>query len=253
MILTVVIAAKDAPEPLLHCCLASFGRLSRAPDIEVIIINSGAVPDKSNGQAAGFGAFRIVQTAPRGIYAAYNRGIDEAAGRYLLFFGVDDIALPGMDQVISRLEDNTRDYDMFAAAAYMQSYGISSPSRWPAAILFRNWCHQGLFYSRRYLLDHPFDLSYPIQADHKANIELLANPRLLIGRSAELVSYFSTGGSSQVSHDIRFRRDLPQIAATNFGRAYQVSVILKQRLADLIKGKPSGRSPRSTTNTENRR
>lgn len=241
MILTVVIAAKDAPQSLMDCCLASLARLNRARDLEIVIVNSGVFPEPCARFGSSFHAFRRVEMAPKGVYAAYNRGIAEASGRYLLFFGVDDIALPGMDSVIGTLEQSSPVYDLYAATAYMQGIGMSKPARARTAILFRNWCHQGLFYSREYLVKHPFDLDYAIQADHKANIEILADRSLRIGRSSELVSYFATGGASQTAHDLRFRRDLPRIAGENFGPAYRLTVALKQRIANVVKGSPVAR------------
>lgn len=241
MILTVVVAAKDAPQHLVQCSLASFARLAHARAIEVVIVNSGTFPETCRGFADQFGAFRFVEMEPRGIYAAYNRGIEEATGRYLLFFGVDDVALPGMDTVIDLLARATPDYDLFAATSYMQGTGLSAPARARQAILFRNWCHQGLFYRRTYLASHPFDASYPMQADHKANIEMLADRGLRIGRSGELVSYFATGGSSQTASDLRFRADLPRIAGRSFGAPWQLVVSFKQRVATLLKGRPETR------------
>lgn len=241
MILTVVIAAKDAPPALLRCCLASFARLAHAREIEIVIVNSGAFPGECQPPNGTFKSIRIVDMEPKGIYAAFNRGIQEAAGRYLLFFGVDDIALPGMDAVIAHLQSANAGYDLYAAAAYMQGYGISAPGRTRAGILFRNWCQQSLFYSRAYLTTHPFDVNYRIQADHKANIEILSDPNLAVRQSQELVAYFSTGGTSQVSFDTAFRRDLPRIAGETFGPVYRVAVHLKQRLANMVKGRPEAR------------
>ncbi|MCW4461890.1 glycosyltransferase family 2 protein [Sphingomonas sp. BT-65] len=241
MILTVVLAAKDAPAALIRCCLASFARLVHARDIEIVLVNSGAFPDGVDLLADAFGAFRIIEMEPQGIYPAFNRGVEAAQGQYVLFFGVDDIALPGMDAVIVELLRTGAVYDLFAAASYMQGCGVSAPSRLRAQILFRNWCQQSLFYSRQYLAAHPFDTRYRIQADHKANIEIRADRLRRFGLSREVVAYFSTGGTSQTSYDIAFRRDLPAIAQANFGTTYRLAVQLKQRLADLIKGPPDAR------------
>lgn len=243
MILTVIIAAKDAPSQQLRCCLASLARLENAREIEILIVNSGLLPASSQAFDADFGDFRIIAMTPQGVYAAYNRGIVEARGQYLIFFGVDDIALPGMDSAIAHLRRADPDYDLYAASTYMQGTGMSQPARWDAAILFRNWCHQGLFYGRKYLSQHHFDVSYPIQADHKANIEILANRQLNVGRSGELVSYFATGGSSQTNYDTQFRRDLATIARDNFGWGYGLAVIIKQWLANVAKGTPEDRQP----------
>lgn len=244
MILTVVVAAKDAPPKMLRCCLASFARLVHAAEIEVVIVSSGAFPNDGGDIGSAFGDFKIVEMEAMGIYEAFNRGVEAAQGKYLLFFGVDDLALPGMDTVIAELLQNDAHFDLFAAAAYMQGVGISAPSPVRAQILFRNWCQQSLFYSRRYLATHPFDVRYRIQADHKTNIEIRANRRLNFRLCHEVVAYFSTGGTSQTSYDRKFRRDLPAIAQLNFGPILGLAVQLKQRIADLVKGRPEVRDTR---------
>ena len=246
-LLSVIVAAKDVESHMVRCCLGSFGRLKNAPGIEVVIVNSGILPHGYQEFEQAFSRLHVVEMPPDGVYAAYNRGIAEACGRYLLFFGMDDIALPGMDTIIDALKSESATYDLYAASAYMQGTGMSRPARWAPSILFRNWCHQALFYSREYLRNRVFDTQYPMQADHKMNIEILSDGERSVGKSQELVSYFSNGGISQSKFDLAFRRDLPALAGQHFGSFFRLAVVGKQYLSNLIRGAPEARTLSGST------
>jgi glycosyltransferase involved in cell wall biosynthesis len=237
-VLTVVIAAKDPSPHLLRLCLSSFGRLSLAPKIQILIVASGSIPPIDHNLETSFHSLTVEFMPPQGVYAAYNCGIINAVGSFICFFGVDDIALPGFDDVLQDLEMHvSKPVALVAAQSYMQNIGISKPSRWRASILFRNWCHQGLIYSRDYLRKNHFNVNYFAQADHDLNIRILADMSLQVVFRPELIAYFSSGGVSQARHDLEFRKVLPQIADKTFGLHYGLLVRAKQLLADLIKGR----------------
>ena len=233
-LVTVVIAAKD-PEPrLLSRCLYSFATLDCAARIQVLLVLSGRMPTLDDVATAAFKSFEVLNTPAQGVYAAYNVGIDKARGRYALFFGIDDIALPGMDAVTSRLEQEP--FDVFAAACYMQSKGIRHPSSDRRSLIKANWCQQGIFYSTPRLAAKRFDTRYPIQADHKLNIDIVADGSSRIGISDELVAYFSFGGVSSVRHDLAFIRDFPNIVAAAYGRPVGLYYKWRQRLSVWLYG-----------------
>ena len=237
-VLTVVIAAKDPPPHLIRMCLSSFGRLSFAPNIQILIVASGNIPPFVTNFAASFSSLTVEYMPPEGVYAAYNYGITRAVAPFICFFGVDDIALPGFDDVLKDLEMYVSDpVALIAAQSYMQNIGISKPSRWRAGILFRNWCQQGLIYKREFLRGNCFNVEYVAQADHAINIRILADKSLRVVFRPELIAYFSAGGVSQVYHDFTFRDALPKIADSAFGLQYGLIVRAKQLLADLIKGR----------------
>jgi glycosyltransferase involved in cell wall biosynthesis len=240
-ILTVVIAAKDPPLHYLRLCLSSFGRLRAATKIQIVIIAAGEVPPIDRDLAACFESLTIEHKPPQGVYAAYNHGISYAAAPYVCFFGVDDIALPGMDQLLNEIEKTVANPAVLVAArSYMQDIGISRPTQWRPGILFKNWCHQGLIYSRDYLRYNQYDVEYFAQADHLVNIGILANRSHEVLFFSEVVAYFSSGGVSQIHHDFKFRKALPRIADATFGRHYGYLVKIKQLLANFFKGKPHG-------------
>lgn len=240
-LITVIIAAKDPPAPLLELCLASFSSLTNAHRLQLVIIQSGSFPEISKDSFARFGDVQVINVLPEGVYSAYNAGIRAATGTYLLFFGVDDIALPGMDFIIDQLDAATEQYHLFAAACYMQSVGVAEPSLRRSSLIFRNWCHQGIFYLRSYMLDHPYQTEYRVQADHKMNIDIVSNRALRFGVSKELVAYFSAGGVSSLRPDLRFRSDFPTLIAQAYGRHYGFLVKVKQLLIDALLGDPEHR------------
>jgi glycosyltransferase involved in cell wall biosynthesis len=240
-VLSVVIAAKDPPPELLRLCLASFAALRHARALDVVIVRSGALPTLPEELASAFARLMVIEVPPAGVYTAYNAGIRVAAGTHVLFFGIDDLALPGMDAVIDTLAAKPGHYHLYAAACYMQSVGVAAPSRWRGSLALRNWCHQGIFYLRSYLLDHPYQTEYRAQADHKLNIDIVSNAMFTFGVSSEMVAYFSAGGVSSLRPDLAFRRDFPRIVAEAYGRPFGALVKLKQLVIDAVLGDPEHR------------
>lgn len=239
--LSVVIAAKDPPAPQFQLCIASFAALANAGRLQIIVIKSGTLPELPQHLTSAFREFKVVELPPEGVYAAYNAGCDHANGTYTLFFGADDIALPGMDAVIDQVLSKDDSHQLVAAACYMQSAGMARPSARRSSLIFANWCHQGLFYRTAYLKNHRYDGRYRIQADHKMNIDIVANRANRVHISEQLVAYFCAGGVSSVRPDLQFRADFPAIVAAAYGRPWGWLVRLKQIAIDLLKGPPEKR------------
>lgn len=240
-LITVVIAAKDPPVALFELCLASFSSLANAYRIQLVIVQSGVIPILHQDMMKRFADVKVIEVLPEGVYAAYNAGIKAANGTYVLFFGIDDIVLPGMDSVIDQLSGAILPFHLFAASCYMQSVGVAEPSLRRTSLVFSNWCHQGIFYLRNYLLSHPYQIEYKAQADHKMNIDIVSNRAFRFGVSKELVAYFSAGGVSSLRPDMRFRKDFPTLVAHAYGRHYGLLVKVKQLLIDALLGDPERR------------
>lgn len=240
--LSVVIAAKTPPLQQFLLCLTSFAALANASKLQVIVVKSGDLPELPASLVAGFAEFKLVDVPPEGVYAAYNVGCNHAVGSYTLFFGADDIALPGMDSLIDQILLKDESYVLVAAPCFMQSSGLSKPSRRRTSLIFANWCHQGLFYRTSYLKEHHYqgDL-YRIQADHKMNIDIVSNRAHRVFVSDLLVAYFCAGGVSSIKPDLQFRADFPAIVGRAYGRYWGWLVRLKQIVIDLVKGPPERR------------
>ena len=240
-LVTLIVASKDPPLGQLIRCISSFASLKYAHKMQLLLVESGEKPDLPSALFLFFADVQRLLVPPDGVYAAYNSGIFSAEGKYLLFFGVDDLALPSMDRVLEKLETSSEHYSLFAASCYMQSSGISMPSTRRVSLLFANWCHQGIFYCRQYLLHHPYNVRYKMQADHALNISIASNRQLKIGVSGDLVAFFSAGGISSTLPDLIFRQELSSIAKTSYGRHWGWFVRVKQIIVDLLLGPPVSR------------
>jgi len=98
--LTVVLAVKD-PEPWqFNGCIASVAALRSAPIIDLVIVVSGRLPVLLDQYKVRLHSIQVVNQEPLGVYAAYNRGIDEARSTYTMMMGCDDQLLPSLDRVI---------------------------------------------------------------------------------------------------------------------------------------------------------
>lgn len=235
-VVSVVLAAKDAAPEIFDLCLRSFAALRQRSRLQIVIVASGSVPDVEPSLIGHFSSLIRVNVPPAGVYAAYNAGIPLATGRYLLFFGIDDIALPAMDRVIEGLAAS--DCHVFASACHMQAGGLRRPSRYRISLAFRNWCHQGIFYALEVLADRRYQTEYRVRADHKMNIDILSDPSVRLEVSREPVAYCSAGGLSSLQPDILFMRDFPRIVSQTFGRPVGALVRFKQWLIDLFLGPP---------------
>jgi glycosyltransferase involved in cell wall biosynthesis len=231
--LSVVLAAKDPDQRTLELCIASFAALKNSKDIEFIIVSSGVLP-KLRVDVSVFYEFTVMDVPAAGVYAAYNHGASCASGSYLLFYGCDDIALPDMDKLIGDILDGPTPYDLVACASYMQGVGTAIPCSWAHFVLFKNFCHQGLFYKKSVFDKYQYDTKYVIQADHRMNIQILSDPLMHIYFSKLLVSYFSAGGLSSSIPDLVFRKDLRNITRDSFGLFWASVVFAKQTLVDIL-------------------
>ena len=239
--ISVVIAVKDPAIEQFLLCLTSFAALANAKKLQIVIIKSGKIPVIPAAILENFGEIKIIDAPPEGVYGAYNIGCEHAKGSYTLFFGADDIALPGMDTLMDKVLLVDDSYHMVAAASYMQSTGISQPSRSRRGLIFSNWCHQGIFYQTAYLQQHRYDQAYKIQADHKLNIDIVSKSTNKIHISRTLVSYFSAGGVSTTRPDLKFRSDFPGIVGKAYGKHWGWLVRFKQIAIDLVRGAPEER------------
>lgn len=226
--LSVIVAVRRPKLEKLALCVSSFAALRNAGSIEIIIVSCGEELTFNPLTIQCFQNFVVLTEEPLGIYTAYNSGCRYATADYVLFFGFDDIALPGMDVLIETIDCDDTSILMYAAPCLMENRGIHAPSQLKFSILFRNWCHQGIIYLRNYLIQNPYNLDYPILADHHTNIQILSTPGISYRTINETVAFFSSAGSSTTTTDIKFRKELSLIAGRYFGSHAYILVRLKQ-------------------------
>ena len=101
-------------ERLLGTTLLAINAVAQALDeaCEVIVVDDGST-DRSAAIARGFGPpVRLIEAPHRGLAAARNRGIAEAAGTWLLHLDADDLLLPDALATLARHRDATPGCDL---------------------------------------------------------------------------------------------------------------------------------------------
>lgn len=210
-LLSVIIPAIDVDLELRRCIDSV--RLACGVDenrCEIILVTPACQVEIARSKLSEVNIF-IAETR-RGIYAAMNDGIRASRGRYLFFLGKDDIVLPPFGEML----------DEFArvggCAAFCDVYwgkeGLycGRPSKW--RVLLRNFCHQGIIYSREVIDMHgPYVRKLRVQADHLLNIRMLWDSKLTTS-----IRYFRGGrvwyaseGFSSVARDPLFWHLYPLI------------------------------------------
>ncbi|MGA2889971.1 MAG: hypothetical protein ABSE51_18135 [Terracidiphilus sp.] len=232
--LTIVLAVKDPDAALFYACLASIGALHNSFRFDLVVVVSGQLPDIPETFRTRMHNVNIVTQEPRGVYQAYNKGLDYVCTPYVMMFGNDDLLLPGMDEVIDSIHDDEMPH-IVASCVLMQDIGIVRPSRFRWGLIFRNWCQQGLLYRSDIFDSRRFDCKYRMQADHKLNIEMVSDPATKILYRDDVVCHFSSGGLSQTAHDWVFREDMPNLVRTYYGPFFWIVALAKRKLADIFK------------------
>jgi glycosyltransferase involved in cell wall biosynthesis len=219
-ILSVIIPALVADLELRRC-VDSVMLACGTSDVrcEIILVMPLSQIDLAKVHLVGEGVRKFVPETGRGIYRAMNDGIRESRGRYLFFLGKDDIMLRDFGKMLDQLDQHG------GSAAFCDVYwgrgGLYSgrPSKW--RVLIRNFCHQGIVYSRKVMDDHgPYVRRFRVQADHFLNIRLLWDANY-----AGSIRYFPGGrvwyaaeGYSSVTQDKLFWRLYPAILRKFVGR-----------------------------------
>lgn len=229
--ISIVIAAKNPPSLLMQRCISSFAALESSDCLEVCIVLSGTIDPQWRKAQDSFKSYCVVEVEPLGVYSAYNHGVGLVSGEYVLFFGIDDIALPEMDGAISYLLKNK--VDLLVGDCISQLHGVLSSSEFMPLILLKNWCHQGIFYNKNIFDSFSYDLRYKIQADHFLNIQIASDPSKDIVSWRKPISYFSSGGLSSLSNDFIFRDDLVKISSFHFGFFWGLLVFVKQKIGSI--------------------
>jgi hypothetical protein len=234
-VLTIILAIKDVDERQLYRCISSILSLKYSEYIDLLIISSGVLPNLNNTPVHYLNDFTVISTEARGVYSAYNRGIDEKPNGYVLFLGVDDVVLPGLDRVIEFILSLEVQPELIAACSLMQDIGLSQPNKFKSYLIFANWCQQGLLYHSKLFEDKRFDTEYVVRADHKFNIELIGDKKNRVVYLSDVITHFSSGGFSSRVEDSKFKADMPAIIKQSYGNFYWLIALAASKLSKFVK------------------
>jgi len=120
--------------------------------------------------------FRFFSGPDQGIYDAMNKGTSKANGSWLLFLNAGDLlASPSVLEQIFQTPTNAQIIYGDTICVYQ-----GNQKRYPALPLENlcremAFCHQSAFIKRELLLQHPYDCSYKICADHHFFLSMYLN------------------------------------------------------------------------------
>lgn len=132
-------------------------------DFQWICIDSAS----SDGSAELANQFKLasdvlISEKDSGIYSAMNKGIQHAAGDYILFLNSGDTLSPRISSLDFMQALEGKDLALFG-------FQIRNTLRTPRSNSWRFWSmptsHQAIVYSKELLKQHPFDESYRFAAD----------------------------------------------------------------------------------------
>ena len=242
-LVSIIQAVKDWKEVDIQRFACSVSLQPLAKRIQVVVVFSNNSPEfVMNNHAQNIGNVKYIKDTPNGVYKAYEAGVANADGDYIIFCGGDDFFMPGLSKALSDvLLAVTPQPDLIAANVCFGDSRLLKPSKTKFGMVMRNWCQQGVIYRRSIFDQFHFDGSYRIQADHKFNIEIIGSGIFIIHYTELIVAYFSCGGVSQSQPDLNFRRDMPSIVSKNFGWHYGFICHLRKAAGYIYYGPPEKR------------
>ncbi|APD89130.1 glycosyltransferase [Alteromonas mediterranea] len=198
---------------ILSGCLDSVASQDALEHIEHIIID-GASNDNTLEVAASYPHIKqIYSRTDRGIYHAFNRGLELATGDLIYFLGADDTLYnkSTISAVLSSFEQDDIDFVITRVHCFNQESGETwvTQSELREAV---NVCHQG-FFCRKSLFEKigPFNECLKLCAD---TLFMRTAIKKYKGKSLNLISAnFRQGGvSSHGSNRLRLRKELEVIS-----------------------------------------
>lgn len=161
----------------------------------------------------------LVTQKDDGVYDAFNKAIELAAGKYLYFIGAGDCLRPGvLEQVEKFLPQKAA--SVVYGYCYFVKQKIYNGKKFTSADFIRdNLCHQGIFYHRAIFdIIGKYDLRYKVFADWFFNLKCFIHQGISKQYIPCLVADFEEGGiSSELNHDPVFKKEFPRFVRKQFG------------------------------------
>ena len=244
--ITIILPVYNAAATLERCLLSILQQTYL--DFELIVID-GASTDSSQEIIRKY-AERVdywVSEKDQGIYAAMQKGINQAHGRWLYFLGADDILVNILHRVTPYLK---KDNHIYYGDVYWPSQNrvYDGEFKWHK-LVHKNICHQAIFYPRRAFDSYHYNLKYRYLADYDLNLRLWADRRFVFQYLPLLICVFQDDPTGKAGYgydadeirDVAFQKDKSQLIESAFGaklRRRQAWFALRSSLGRLIGRRP---------------
>lgn len=217
-LITIIIVAKNACATISSAIASVKGQTYSA--VECIVID-GASTDGTLEILQNESSINILISEPdRGIYDAMNKGINYAHGEWILFLGADD-QLADRD-VLARIFSVSYDSQLiYGNVRFGQSACIYDGFFSKTKLMWKNICHQAIFYRRElFLRIGLFDERYPLWADWEFNLRAFGHPATKPCHINEVISLYGAHGLSHAQCDHIFLADRLRLIMDLYGPWY---------------------------------
>jgi glycosyltransferase involved in cell wall biosynthesis len=173
--ISIIIATYNAEKYLQNCLNSIIPQLNET--IELIVIDGGSKDDsveviKKNQQHIA----SWISEPDKGIYDAWNKGLQNATGDWIMFVGADDQLMPNALNVYKQfINDNVAaDIDLISSTVQMIDENGTIirikgwPFFWPMFLKEMTIAHPGALHSKRLFEKHGnFNIDYKIVGDYE--------------------------------------------------------------------------------------
>lgn len=186
---------------------------------ELIVLDGDSTDDTLEYLKKYQNDLTLISEKDEGVYYAFNKGIDLAAGKYIYFIGAGDYLKPGiLEEIRSFLTVETPSF--VYGNCYFVKQKIYNGKKFDSVLFIRdNICQQGIFYHRAVFdIVGKFDLQYKVLADWFFNLKCFLNDEINKKYlDCVIADYEENGLSSEISCDPIFLRDFPLFVRKQFG------------------------------------
>lgn len=159
----------------------------------------------------------IVSEKDSGVYDAMNKSVRSIITPWVYFLGADDRLLPNFVDVINMLDDQEKIY--YGNVLYSSNLKKYDGKFSSVKLVYRNICHQAIFFPSRVLQEHPYKEKYPIKADWASNIMLMSKYKFHY-MDYDIAIYNNKDGISANNTDVVFESEKHAIFRDSFGLAH---------------------------------
>ena len=189
-------------------------------DLFELIVIDGASTDKTLAHIKKYEPdLTLISEKDRGVYYAFNKGLDFATGKYIYFIGAGDCLRPGILETMSEFLSVENPSLIYGNCYFTKQKLYSGRETNSKSLAENNICHQGIFYHRAVFdIVGKYDLQYKIFADWFFNFKCFIHDEITTKYVDRVIADYEEGGlSSKISNDPVFMREFPLFVKKKFG------------------------------------
>lgn len=158
-----------------------------------------------------------------GVYDAMNTAVKTSTTEWVYFMGADDRLLPDFGRALAQLTNRDR---IYYGNVRFASTGKRYDGPFTALkLVFRNICHQSMFFPTHLLQAAPYSLRYRTKSDWASNIKFIRDETMEY-LDYDIAIFQDQNGLSSTEEDLPFDQDRALLFRINHGRALQVLALL---------------------------